>query len=164
MEFTKKGDDISAKLSMWILLDELSDFDPKSAIQNGSATIEGFRLFEYEEAVHKDYVYIGYAREFFGEDGDRIILVHRCDIIMIDNAVLAAVLNRIIFAFDKYRRWNEKLLQARHEPNTYQAILDVSHEVLECPCFSATEICIFTRLRGNIPKNRFTRNGTMSRR
>lgn len=135
MEFTKKGDDISVKLSMWILLDELSGFTPKNAIQNGSVTIEGFRLFEYEETMHQDYVYIGYAREFFGGNCGRILLVHQNDIIMIDNAGLAEVLNRIIFAFDKYRSWNEKLLRARHEPNPYQAILDAAHEILQCPMF-----------------------------
>jgi hypothetical protein len=120
---------------MWILLDELADFSPKSKIQNGSVTIEGFRLFAYEEITQKDYVYIGYAHEFFGGDNDQIILVHQCDIIIIDHADLAEVFNRIIYAFDKFRRWDEKLLRARYEPNPYQAILEAAHEIFQCPMF-----------------------------
>jgi hypothetical protein len=123
------------KLSMWILLDELADFKPKSEIQNGSVTIEGFRLFAYEDIIQKDYVYIGYAHEFFGDDNDQIILVHQCDIIIIDHVALAEIINRIIYTFDKFRGWDEKLLKARHEPNPYQAILDAAHEILQCPMF-----------------------------
>jgi hypothetical protein len=122
-------------LSMWIILDELEDFSPKSAIQNGSVAIEGFRLFAYEESIQKDYVYIGYAHEFFGNDSDQVILVHQCDIIMIDHTELAEITNRIIFAFDKFRTWDAKLRRARHEPNPYQAILDAAHDMLQCPMF-----------------------------
>ncbi|NLA87733.1 MAG: PucR family transcriptional regulator [Clostridiales bacterium] len=123
------------KLSMWILLDELSDFSPKSAIQNGLMSIEGFRLFVYEETIQNDFVYIGYAHEFFGDDSHQIILVHQCDIIIIGQAELAEIINRMIVVFDKYHRWNEKLIKARHEQNPYQAILDAAHDMLRCPMF-----------------------------
>ncbi len=123
------------KLSMWMLLDELEAFMPKSAIQNGSVTIEGFRLFAYEEIMQKEYVYIGYTHEFFGDTYDQIILVHQYDILIVDHAALAEIINRIIYTFDKFRSWDEKLLKARHEPNPYQAILDAAHDILQCPMF-----------------------------
>lgn len=131
----KKGTGDKMKLSMWILLDELAEFKPKCGIQTGSVTIDGFRLFAYEENIQKDFVYIGFAHEFFGDDNDQIILVHQCDVIIIDHADLAEILNRIIFAFDKYRNWDDKLQNARHAPNPFQTILDTAHEILQCPMF-----------------------------
>ncbi len=124
------------KLSMWMLLDELADYNPKSAIQDGFATIDGFRLFSHADTLSFGFVYIGHASDFFDINKNIVILAHNADMIFIDSGDAAEIINRIVSVFDKYRSWAAKLSEARHDPtNPYQAVLDAAHELFKCPMF-----------------------------
>jgi hypothetical protein len=88
------------------------------------------------DTISSDFVYISLADGFFGNDKNKIILVHRDNMIILDGCDLADVINSVISAFEKYRSWDERLNEARHDSNNpYQAILDVAHEMFHCPMF-----------------------------
>lgn len=132
-EFEGAGDEMN--LSMWMLLDELAAYSPKGTITDGSLTIEGFRLFCDEDTLSSKYVYIGYARDFFSDAEGNACLVHRRDVIFIENTDIASVVNMVISTFDKYRNWDERLQSARHDAEPYQRVLDIAHEMFRCPMF-----------------------------
>ncbi len=123
------------RLSMWVLFDELERFHAESAIQDGARSIDGLRIFSNEEGVSRDNVYIGRCSEFFGSDDDSVLLVHGRDIIIIKNADFTDILNCVIGVFDKYRDWDTRISAACNDPNPFQAVLDVAHEIIESPMF-----------------------------
>jgi len=123
------------KLSMWMLYDELEAYGATSAIQNGNCEIVSVRAFSFGESLSKDYVYIGSSHDFFGRGVKKVLLAHRRDIIFVDHLDVPEVLNLVMQIFDKYRDWDERLRKACLEQNSYQAILDVAHEMFRCPMF-----------------------------
>ncbi|MDR0839520.1 MAG: helix-turn-helix domain-containing protein [Oscillospiraceae bacterium] len=116
------------KLSVWILYDELSEYSPKISVHGGARTIEDVRLFSQGSALSEDYVYI------CGE-GDDVVLRHGRNTITIENADIVAVTNHVIEIFRKYRSWSSRMYMALSETNPFQAILDIAHEVFQCPMF-----------------------------
>lgn len=123
------------KLSMWMLFDELEAYGATSAIQDGNCVITSVRVFSFEESLSKSYVYIGSSHDFFGNGNDQVMLVHGHDIIFVNKMDISEVLNRVIQIFDRYRDWDERLQRACLEPNAFQAMLDVAHEMFQCPMF-----------------------------
>jgi hypothetical protein len=123
------------KLSMLILLEELCDLGAVGTIADGDRTIESIRVFAYEETLSVDYVYIGSSNDFFDDKRDRVLLIHRRDIIFVDETDVSVVLNRVIRIFDKYRNWYDRINSARHGTDPFQNILDVAHEAFNCPMF-----------------------------
>lgn len=123
------------KLSLWMLLDALADMRPTGDIKDGAPTIEAFRLFAKGDPRSDAYVYIGSVADFFGAEADSVCLVHRDDTIVIEHRAVAEVINRVIETFDTYRLWDQRLQEARHAPQPYQAVLDVAHQMFHCPMF-----------------------------
>jgi hypothetical protein len=120
---------------MWILFDELERFHAESAIQDGARSIDGLRIFSNEEGILRDNVYIGRCIEFFGIDDARVLLAHGRDIITVKNADFTDILNCVIGVFDKYRDWDRRMSAAFNNPNPFQTILDVAHEVIGSPMY-----------------------------
>ena len=123
------------KLSMWVLLDEMTDFGAKGAIEEEDCAIESARMFASDENLSSDYVYVGSSDDFFGDGDHSIVLVHRRDTITVTEANASVVLNRVISIFDKYRDWDARLNNARYSAKPFQAILDVVHDMFPCPMF-----------------------------
>jgi hypothetical protein len=121
------------KLSMWILFDELTQFNPRANIIGGKAEIEGVRFFSYDDKLHPNNVYIGYTSEFFGSNGEQVLLANGCDMIIIDHGDAAGILNIVLDIFEKYSNWDKRMKEARFTNEPYQAILDIAHEVFRCP-------------------------------
>jgi hypothetical protein len=123
------------RLSMWVLLDELEGFHTESAILDGARVIDGFRAFSSEESVSRGSVYIGRCADFFGTEADSVLLAHGRDMILVRHADFTDILNRMIAVFDKYRDWDRRICAACADPNPFQAVMDVAHEVIESPMF-----------------------------
>jgi len=121
------------KLSMWILFNELADFNPTANIINGKAEIEGARFFTYDEQLHKKFVYVGYASDFFGNNTEQVLLVNENDMIIINCENAERILNNLLDIFQKYNDWDKRLNEARFAKEPYQTILDIAHEVFRCP-------------------------------
>lgn len=120
---------------MWIIADYLRDLHPKLEITSGRCVIDSVCVFSYEDDITPENLYIGLASDFFGGDSTQVILVNSDDIIIIENAEMANVLNRIIHIFTTFRKWEERLQSAMHSSAPYQSVLDVAHEMFHCPMF-----------------------------
>jgi hypothetical protein len=118
---------------MWLLYDELMDFNPTAYIIKGKAEIEGVRFFSFDEKLHHNNVYIGYTCEFFGNNREQVLLVNGYDMIVIEHGDAAGILNSVLDIFQKYRNWDKRLHEARFASEPYQALLDIAHEVFRCP-------------------------------
>jgi hypothetical protein len=86
---------------MWILNDELSQFDIENSILDGQQCIKAFRVFSDDSSLLEECVYIGDCADFFGTDTCSVILAHRRDYIIIKNAKLLEVVNCVIGIFVK---------------------------------------------------------------
>ena len=117
-------------LSMWILLDELQDYETTSEITKGEMNIEMIQLAPGDLPAQPEdrYVYV------CGTDQD-IILVSGADRIRVSNAPVSAVINRLLQVFEDYRDWSERLLAAVEQDAPLQRVLDVAHEKFLCPMF-----------------------------
>jgi hypothetical protein len=118
---------------MWILFDELTDYNPMAIITDGKAKIEGVRFFSYDDQLHLNNVYIGYTCEFFGNNKEQVLLANGRDWIIIDHGDAAGILNIVMDIFEKYSSWDKRLNEARFLNEPYQALMDIAHEVFQCP-------------------------------
>jgi hypothetical protein len=123
------------KLSIWILYDELSAYNPKIEVHDGTRAIEDVRLFSSKGVFSDDYVYVGFSHQFFDGGNHDVLLCHGRNKITMENADITEVLNRVIWIFWKYRSWSGKMYAALSETNSFQAVLDAAHELFRCPMF-----------------------------
>ena len=134
---------------MWIIADELSGLDPICDITDGSMSISCYRLLSGENSLQDGYVNIAMDYDSSGNSiGNNaannaansggtgtVILTHSVDVITLRHVQVEDTVNTIIKIFDKYRLWNLRLLEESKSPANFQAVLDVAHEMLQCPMF-----------------------------
>ncbi len=124
------------RISMWMLYDELSDYDKVACIQSGERAIEGVRLLSDDYEYSYDYVYLVNWSYFFSDAGDStVLLAHGNDYILLRNVVVLDVINAVMRIFEKYRRWNERLDIAMRGSEPFQNVLSVAHDILKCPMY-----------------------------
>ena len=121
------------KISMWMLFDNLTEFQPVSAISDGDAVIRQVRMFSPKEQLRPDTVYIGHADEFSGGDHDPIVLANGRDRITVSHCDAAELMNRVLSIFDRLRDWDNRLKEARLTQNPYQEIMRIANEEIRCP-------------------------------
>ena len=121
------------KISMWMLFDNLTEYQPVSAINDGDAVIRQVRMFSAKEQLRPDTVYIGHADEFSGSDHDAIVLANGRDRITVSHCDAAELMNRVLSIFDRLRDWDNRLKEARLTQNPYQEIMRIANEEIRCP-------------------------------
>ena len=83
-----------------------------------------------------EHVYIGQSSDFFmGDNYLSVILAAGLDVIFVNDSDTIDVMNDIIIIFDKYRTFDEKVKSASMTNNPFQDMLDVIHELFQCPMF-----------------------------
>ena len=122
-------------LSMWIIADELSKLDPTCDITDGNMSIAYYRLLSGEKSSQDGYVNISIDYNSAGNGTGTVVLTHSVDVITLEQVHVEGTINTIIKIFDKYRLWNLRLIEESKGPANFQAVLDVAHEMLQCPMF-----------------------------
>jgi len=143
------------QLSMWTLYDELAQFDRENSILDGQQCIEAFRVISDDSSILEECVYIGDCAEFFGIDTCSVILAHRRDYIIIKNARLIEVVNCVIGIFFKYQQWGERLNAAMHNPEPFQAVMNVAHDLISCPMFFGKKNMRIVAITNQYSSNQF---------
>ncbi len=117
-------------LSMWILLDELKDFDTEADITKGEMNIEMMQLTagELPERLEDRYVYV-VKRE------GSYFLLNGSDRIVVHGMQGPVIINRLLQIFEDYRKWSERLNAATKLEAPLQKVLDIAHEKFGCPMF-----------------------------
>lgn len=122
------------KLSIWNIYHRLSYPSRIPLVKDGSPTIKGVRWIVSKD-LNPDMVYIGNEAEFFaGIDGNTII-VHRNDMILVQNAEPQEVFNEVSSIVEMYQRWDEALEACVSKPNGLTEMLAASREIFQNPAF-----------------------------
>ena len=120
------------KLSMWILLDVLKDFDTEADIAKGEMNIEMMQLIPEGGALPDQpedrFVYVRKS------DGG-YYLQNASDRIFVRGVQGPVIINRLLQVFDDYRKWSERLNAATGQEAPLQKVLDIAHEKFGCPMF-----------------------------
>ena len=120
---------------MWIIAEELAELNPTCNITDGSMSVVLYRLLAGGSRSRDGYVNIEMMYDHIGADTGTVVMTHGVDVITLRQVYVTDTVNTIIQIFDKYRLWNLDLLEASKSPANFQAVLDVAHEMIQCPMF-----------------------------
>lgn len=124
------------KLSSWMFERQLGSLVMSSSIENGDASIVGFRLLDPENAEHsQEYLYISrmsdvvtdirFEREF--------LLMNRRDRILVSGCSFDDLVNRLLAIFEMYASWEARLAAAALEPDGIEDMVRIGYEVVRRP-------------------------------
>lgn len=115
---------------MWILLNELRDYQPAAEITDGAMQIEMLQVSYDPDPGKTDtdckIVYVS-------QNGSDVLLANGPDRIRVPNAKPLDIVNRIIRIFDDYNDWERRLISAASADSPFQGVLDIAHEKFLCP-------------------------------
>ena len=120
---------------MWIIAEELSELNPVCNITDGSMSIVLYRLLAGGSRSSDGYVNIEMMDDGIDAETATVVLTHGVDVITLRQVNTSDTVNMIISIFDKYRLWNLRLIEASKSPANFQAVLDVAHDMIQCPMF-----------------------------
>lgn len=89
-------------LSMWILLDWLKKYNPKSNIISGKQTLKNVRVLSSSNHLKSSTVYITLEKY---NSYEKIIIINNKDMIYINNSNIDDIFNDILEAFEYYSNW-----------------------------------------------------------
>lgn len=116
----------AVKLSMWILVDWLEDYQPVIKILDGKPVIQGVRLLATGINTNQFCVCLGYARDYFESERTDLICVQGHDMLLLPTADLEQAFNAVFSAFDYFYNWNDQLSEIISQQGTLQQMLDTS--------------------------------------
>ncbi len=95
------------KLSLWMLADRLTEFDPIVHCDYDGIRIKEVRISEEGICSDPEILYLGTSDLFFHDGSDKIVCRNKNDHITFQTTVLHDVLNHVLDAFGFYARWDE---------------------------------------------------------
>lgn len=123
------------KLSMWIIKEWLSEYEPVATISSGKQSIEGVRFFTESTIQQERYIYISRTEDVFTSSrSHEVLLIHGNDTISLKSNDLEDVLNKTLAAFEYFNDWEQQLREAAAQDKPEQSIIDVC-EALFGPTF-----------------------------
>jgi hypothetical protein len=124
------------KLSMWMLADKLGKYDPFYDINDGTAAINGVRVFTEDMKEFPDgRVFIGRASVVYGEPRyqNTVLLAHGHDIMFIEDEEVGTILNEVLSVIDFYNAWEASLWASMGRDDAIQQIVDLCGGVMSGP-------------------------------
>ena len=122
------------KISIWNIYHRLSYPNRIPLVKDGNPTIKGVRWIVTKD-LNPDMVYIGNEAEFFAGIEGNTIIVHRNDMILVQNAEPQEVFNEVSSIMEMYQRWDEALEECGAKPNGLTEMLAASSEIFQNPAF-----------------------------
>ena len=114
------------RLSLYILVDWLKEYNPTCSIAMGERTIRNVRMFSDGHRFLDNNVYISRT----GEDSGWVICMHKNDYILLQTKDENQVMNDIMDAFDYYNDWSDGLNRELRSLSLQQ-ILERSADVID---------------------------------
>lgn len=121
-------------ISIWNIYHRLSYPNRVPLVKEGTPTIKGVRWIVSKD-LNPDMVYIGNEEEFFAGIAGNTIIVHRNDMILVQNAEPQEVFNEVSSIMEMYQRWDEELETCGARPNGLTEMLAASAEIFRNPAF-----------------------------
>lgn len=121
------------KLNMSIYMDWLEKYEPIADVRSDKFEIETVRLFSNDIVMNNDTLYVGTFKDLFKGDNNKVILVHRNDIILLNTDDIMDVFNEMISAKDYYAKWEIDMLKLLKGNSVLQDLLDASEDMIKHP-------------------------------
>lgn len=122
------------KISIWNIYCRLSYPNKIPLVKDGSPTIQSVRWIVSKD-LNPDMVYIGSEEEFFADIEGNTIIVHRNDMILVQNAEPEEVLNEVSSIMEMYQKWDAALENCQSKPNGLTEMLAASADIFRNPAF-----------------------------
>lgn len=120
-------------LSLWVLMDAMTDFSPTIQCKNKKAEISELRLYQPGMPIRDHILYIAPSKDLFPGGDERIVLKHRSDLLFLETTDLLTVLNRVQDIFSRYTRWYDQCTRAITAGSPLSELLDLTSQVLPFP-------------------------------
>ncbi len=122
------------QVNIWNIYHRLSYPNKIPLVKDGGATIKGVRWIVSKD-LNPDMVYIGREAEFFADITGNTLIVHRNDMILVQNAEPEEVFNEVSSIMEMYQRWDEALEACGAKPNGLTEMLAASGDIFQNPAF-----------------------------
>ena len=120
-------------LSLWVLMDAMTDCSPTIQCKNKKAEISELRLYQPGMPIRDHILYIAPSKELFLGGDERIVLKHRSDLLFLETTDLLTVLNRVQDIFSRYTRWYDQCTRAITAGCPLSELLELTSQVLPFP-------------------------------
>lgn len=115
-------------LSMWILLDWLKKYNPKSNIISGKQTLKNVRILSSSSYLKSSTVYITLEKY---NSYEKVIIINNKDMIYINNSNIDDIFNDILEAFEYYSNWYFNIKSSISNGFTLKNIINCSKDILK---------------------------------
>lgn len=123
------------KLSMWILYENLGQYEPKPHIIEGQMCIRNASLLYHSAQVTSHTVYICPSEEFFETMKGKIICVNRNDYIILETDDMEEAFETISRIIDFFLEWDLNVHEAIEGGCTLKEVLLKARPVIALPLF-----------------------------
>ena len=122
------------QLSMWDIYESLHYDDVLPLIDEGSPDISFARLISSSH-ISDEAVYVCRAKDFFKSSIDEVIIVHRNDMIVVNEVSTEEVFDEVCDIIDRFNGWERTIEGLIGSENGLQEMVDASKDMLEaCVC------------------------------
>lgn len=121
------------KISMWILVDWLSEYNPKYSIESGECNLRSVRLFGEERDLDRSTAYLSQINSFIATAKPGVMCANRNDYIYLETSDVIEVFNKIMQAFDYYNTWENEMEQFILNKGSFQDMITASSSVFKNP-------------------------------
>lgn len=119
------------KLSMWILADWLTKYNPEIHIKEGNCVLERVRFLTDEQHRYESCVFVGHSKNMAAASSNQVSCYSGDDLILLETSDVEAIFNEISDAFEFYWNWHDHIRRAIHDGCTVQILLDQSSHILD---------------------------------
>lgn len=123
------------QLSMWDIYESLHYDDVLPLINEGSPDISFARLISSSH-ISDEAVYVCRAKDFFKSSIDEVIIVHRNDMIVVNEVSTEEVFDEVCDIIDRFNSWERTIEGLIVSENGLQEMVDASKDMLEAPVFA----------------------------
>lgn len=128
------------KLSIWILSDWLSKYEPYTHIVDGEVELTGARLaFSDTSAFEDGILLVGYSTELLPQvfQERKVLCLHRNDWLCFERDDFVLVFNEILRAFEFYNRWEVSLKELVYAKGSFDELVELCEPVVKNPILIA---------------------------
>ncbi len=121
------------KVSLWMIADRLSRYQPKVHCSDKERNISEIRISADGSCPDPEILYLAPSGLFFGGSSANIVCRNKDNYLLLNTADLPEALNQTLEAFGFFAKWDERCRDQILDGCSLPALLDLGEELLEHP-------------------------------
>ncbi len=123
-------------LSMWIIREQLKNYNVETHIQDGAMNIRAISPLYYGDNIRPHTLYVGPSEEYFHSIKNKVICVNNNDYLIISDLSVEDAFELINKIMENFLEWDLTVRDAIDDHCTIQDIIDQAASVLQTLCGS----------------------------